>query len=588
MLFHWLQLLGELIQKKSGLLSILAIFCLALVIFRSLALNLNDHLLDWNDYPYYVWTISQNVEHISKLQIEGFFNSNSFYPFQGSMLFSDLLLPQSLIAVGWQTLLGPYQQQPILIFNLTFLTGILLNIYGAYLLSKRLFATKSVRFLATLSLALSPFFFIQFGHLQMISFWPTLIALSIVLKKNNKSLRSAAFIGLLATLQFYASVYLSIFLLTSLILFYFTELLSEPNKKVWVLKTYKPLITIALIFSVLAGPILFKYKGVQEAYGVGINYSEYIYYAAHLTDYVFFMPGTLANSIYAHWNVFNLHVGGEPVKNPSLVFSLLAFVGIFGFSLTKRTVQITINRLFPNSFFLFLLISGFLFSLGPRLNVNGQFAIIPLPYHLFVKTFPIMEPIRATSRWYFLFYLGVWYFSMKTIERLDRKSFVTPIVSLVTILFLVEVIPINISASKKTYYPPVYTKIADICHAKQQVLLEFPITPFTENSGLIEFLQYRTSALLASVRHQCLLINGYSGLTPNQYNQYDNALFTAMQQNELATFVSLLHQQKISLLKFNANQLRPDLSLQFRDWLLNQTYFVLLSDTGDTLLVRVN
>src|SRR5258708_1707423 len=86
---------------------------LTIFIFRSLLFNLSTNLLDWFDYPLMVWTIFQNVEHLRNLSLNGFFNSNIFYPFQGSLLFSDLLLTQSLMALP----LSFFFQNKILVFN---------------------------------------------------------------------------------------------------------------------------------------------------------------------------------------------------------------------------------------------------------------------------------------------------------------------------------------------------------------------------------------------------------------------------------------------------------------------------------------
>ncbi|MDO8638702.1 MAG: hypothetical protein Q7R43_03940, partial [Candidatus Daviesbacteria bacterium] len=91
-------------------------FFLALFIFRSLVFNITKNLPDWNDYPYITWTIFQNADHVKNLQFDGFFDANAFYPFKGTLLFSDLLLPQSLIVI----LISYFTANPVLSFNILF------------------------------------------------------------------------------------------------------------------------------------------------------------------------------------------------------------------------------------------------------------------------------------------------------------------------------------------------------------------------------------------------------------------------------------------------------------------------------------
>jgi hypothetical protein len=564
-----------------------SIFGITLIVFRRLVLNLGTHLLDWNDYPYYVWTIYQNVAHFSSFQLNGFFNTNSFYPHQGTLLFSDILLPQSVIAWCWTMVIGSYSDHPILVFNLTFFTSILLNIIAAYTVSKKLFSASAVRFLATLTLALSPFFFLQFGHLQMVSFWPSLFALSIVLNKNTAiTAKNAIIAGALLGLQFYASVYLAIFSVTIIGILFIAQLLSAENWQQWLRANSKHFILLAAVFAVLAGPLLYKYKTVQEAYGVGINYSEYVYYAAHLTDYLFFIPNSTVGEWLAPWNRFNLHNGGEPIKNPGIMLSLLAIIGIFTIAITPKNVSIKVSKLHPDLLFLLVLLAGFIFSLGPRLNVNGSFVNLPLPYHLLVKVLPIMEPIRATSRWYFIFYLGVWYFAMSAVQRLNTKR-LTVIALILSLVYIAEIMPVSVNASAKDYYPADYKIIEESCSQTPKVLLEFPITPFKENNNIIDYLQYRTSALIASTRHHCLLINGYSGLTPKEHVVYDQELFKTMQENDLQSFVTLLKSNDVSLIKYNPAQLNPDLGSTVSAWLKNNQYFSTLSQSDQTTVVQV-
>lgn len=565
--------------------TISVIFLFSCFLFRSIFLQPTTHLLDWNDYPYYVWTISQNVEHFRTLQFDGFFNTNSFYPHEGTLLFSDVLVPQSVIAFIWEILVTPYYIEPILIFNLTFFTNILLNIVSGYFVSKRFFSNTQSIFLATLTLSLSPFFFLQYGHLQMVSFWPGFFCLALYFKPE-KNLFLNIWSGFFLALQFYASVYLTIFFLviiTASELFkYFYKMFFKQSKQF----SAMTLAIIYITFFILAGPLIYKYKSVQNSYNIGINYSEYVYYSAHFTDYLFFLPYTLLSNFLSFWNKFNLHYGGEPVKNPSIILSILAVLGMFTIKIEKNFIALKTKKTFVDLYFLALTILGFIFSLGPRLNANGTFLHIPLPYHIFVKILPIFEPIRATNRWYFVFFIGVWYFALK---HFDQKHFKYKyLVTLaVVLMYIFEVVPLSVQATSKNYYSEAYTLVEQECSKQNKVLLELPITPYKEGTGVIEYLQYRTGSLLASTKHRCSIVNGYSGLTPNEHILYDQQIFQAAKTANKAEFLSLLDQNQVELVKLNEDLLEDNYRIIYHDWLSDSETFNTLYEDNQTLVVSI-
>lgn len=574
-------------QKFFPLIQVVIIFAFSCYLFRSLLFDLSNSLLDWNDYPYYVWTISQNVQHFATLSFDGIFNTNSFYPHQGSLLFSDVLFPQSIIAFIWQLILVPYDQEPILIFNITFFTTLLLNIIASNFLSARLFNKQSTKFLATAILSFSPFFFLQYGHFQMISFWPGLFALGFLFsdqQSNKINLRNSLIIGLWLSIQLYASVYLGVFFLVVVLLCKLFRVSASLIRK----KLDKSLIhstaLVLLTFAILAGPLVYKYKLVQSSYEIGINYSEYIYYSANITDYLFIMPYTVLGDLLAPWNKFNFHTGGEPIRNPSILLTVLAILGIFSFSINKSFISITIKKNTRHIFFLAVLLLGFIFSLGPRLSVNGTYLHIPLPYHLFVKTVPIFEPIRATNRWYFVFFIGLWYFSMKYI---DKKIISKKLLFIIFVIYCLEIIPFSIKANAQSYYPDSYLSIQNECKVDSEVLLELPITPFKEKIGLIEYLQYRTSTLLASTKHQCDIVNGYSGLTPSEYQDYDQQLFAALSNKNQELFIDLLSLKDVRIIKLNKDYLENNLNEIYENWFVDPKYFEKIYSDNNTIVVLV-
>ncbi len=264
-------------------ISIITFFILLTVfIFRSLLFNISTNLPDWNDYPFIIWTISQNVEHFQKGTINGFFDTNAMYPFKGNLLFCELFLPQSLMAF----ILNLFSKNPVLVFNIIFFITIFLNIFASFFFWKKFNFSKYTTVFATLVTAYSPIIFLNTIHFQIFSIWPMFFGLAYLFSEKM-SKRNAILLGIWTSILFVSSAYLTIFMLF-IIFFWFLF-------KAWKLyKLKKPfhqllkfILVTSIIFGVLAGPFIYKFINVQKSYDIKREYWEYIIYSAQFTDYFF-------------------------------------------------------------------------------------------------------------------------------------------------------------------------------------------------------------------------------------------------------------------------------------------------------------
>ena len=142
-------------------------------VFRELLFNISTHLYDWGDGPYIIWVIFQNIQKIKSLDFLHFFDTNAFYPHKMTLLFSDILLPQSLIALPFSLII----KNPIFVFNIVFFITFIFNYCGAFLLWNKLFKNTLLAFFGSLLVVFSPFFHLQLGHFQMMSYWPFFFSL---------------------------------------------------------------------------------------------------------------------------------------------------------------------------------------------------------------------------------------------------------------------------------------------------------------------------------------------------------------------------------------------------------------------------
>lgn len=524
-------------------------------VFRSLLFNLSTNLPDWNDYSLYVWIINQNADHLRNLQFQGFFNTNIFYPFEGSLLFSDLFFPQSIVAV----LLQYFTSNPVLIFNIIFFLSIFLNIIASLFFWKNFFTSKLILFFATLITAFSPFIFLNSGHFQIFSIWPIFFALAFLFR-NELTKRNGIIVGFWTAVQFMVGVYYAIFLLFAGGIWYLFKYWEGRRDKEKVVDLIKHASFAGITFFLLAGFFIFKYIEVQRAYHISKFYWEYVIYAVHLTDYLFAPYDSLLSSTYyiARWNAFDQHFGNS-AGFPGLILLILGLSGFFFYQLRRGERSISFPFSFYRLYFALLMTFGFIFSLGPRLSINGTYIGIPLPYDLVLKLVPVFEPIRAVARWSFFFYLGLAYFALIGLQKFIKKFGKEPVVIVVlSVLYIFEIIPIVKPTESKNYYPAAYQSVSSLCQERPQVILEYPLTQDKKGANIITNLTYKTQMVMATLHHKCKIINGYSGYDPLDYQRYENELYTIVTVRDEKEFWRLMRQRNINIFKLNKNEVYKD------------------------------
>lgn len=550
---------------------------LFLFIFRDLILNISTNLIDWRDYAYVVWVINQFIDNFKELGAAGLFNGNAFYPLEGILLFSDLLWPQALIT----SLYSLFTTNIIAQFNLTFFTTLGLNTIAIYFFWKQIFKNNKNILFASLLTNFSPFFFLQLSHFQMISYWPFFLSLGFFFKKDRK-LKYIILSGVFLSLQFYSAVYWAVFLLTVIIIYNIVRLIKKEG--VW--QVFKELTTIGLVLLILVGPIYFKYAQVRQAYNIERGYHEYVSYSAHLSDYLFNWPYRSylsQTALLTRLNNYNNHWSGEIAGSASLIVYLTSLVGIALFKKNKNNLSINISLTKKDLFFLLLTLVGFLFSLGPRLSINGTYLATPLPFAIALKFLPIFDPIRATARFSALFYLGLFYFATKGLSRINRNNSLLAIF-LALLFFFMEIIPLNYKTESNNYYPSVYQLIKSECsHGK--VLLEYPFDQDSKGSNVATNLKYKASQLTSSVIHRCNLVNGYAGFDPEEYTHYIDQFNVALKATDSAQLKEIIRNKKIDVIKVNKKYLSDDRLQQLININFSQDFGMQLTNDDEFLLI---
>lgn len=533
-------------MPKKFLLYLVLFILIFLLVFRDLILNLSTNLLDWRDYPYIIWVIFQSVTHISNLDFINFFETNAFYPHKLTLLFSDILLPQALIMIPFFSL----TKNLILSFNLLFTTTFVLNFVSTYLFWKQIFKKELLSFLGSLLVIFSPFFHLELSHFQMLSYWPFFFAFYFLLKNGEKyEVKYLFLLGLFITIQFLSSIYLSVYLIFSILIFYTIQLVWQKEFK----NVASKVSIIFIIFIITSGVFIKGYIDMKNTYNIKRDIKEYITYSAHLSDYIFtsqIKSLIHQSSVMQIWNKadknWSLHS-----SFPGFLIFVLSIYALFKFTQNKNSILINLELNREKTFFLTLIIAGFLFSLGPRLNFNGNYAHIPLPYSVVLKFIPMAETIRVPARWSFLFFLGFIYLSLVTLNKLGNNPRHKFILLSVFIFFILEYLPTNIKSVKGSYINNDYQILKNICTDNKKVLLELPVTHLNAYPNIIEGLEYISKVELASTYHNCNIVNGYSGYDLPDIFILSDILSKYMEEGNTKAFIEETRKRKIDVVKFN-------------------------------------
>lgn len=544
------------IKSNPFLIFFILYLILSSIIFRSLLFNFSTNLIDWRDYALVAWIINQNIEHLLRFDFTNYFNTNAFYPHPYSLLFSDVFLPQAIIGLPIFVLTG----NAISTFNFIFFTTLILNYISTYLFWKQIFKNYYLAFIGALFINFSPFFHIEFSHFQSLSIWPFFFCLYFLFKNDQTpKLSNLLLTGIFLAVQFLAGVYLAVFLIFTLIVYFILKVLYSRR----LFLNLKSLAVIFLVFILIDGVFINGYGTVKNYYHTQRAYEEFVTYSAHLTDYLFSKPiDSLIHrsSILSRWNSYDKNFGVKAVF-PGFLLLILAFIGIFQIEKAKNFFKLIIPFNFFQALFGLLLMVGFIFSLGPRLSVNGVFVNIPLPYTIFLKLISFLEVIRVTARWSFLFYFALIFFALFGLSKFEKSSRFIYIISVVIIFFILEYLPLNLATSSENYINSDYQTISEICKQNTKVLLEIPVTHLDSGPSIVDGVTYMGKTLMSSTFHKCKLINGYSGYDMPELYVFRDRLNFLIDHNDTADFTEELKKNNIDIVKINQQYLLNELKI---------------------------
>lgn len=512
------------------------------------------------------------------------YNANIFFPYLNSLAFSEVLVPQGLLALPFSLLAN----NPILGYNLVLFGMLWLNAFGMYLLALDITKSRIAGILAGVTFAFNPFNLGNLAQVQLVSlgwlplsmiYLRRLLPLDAPSRGNALAARSAFLFSVFLILQSLSSIYFA--LLAALVVFVYalfwllgksSQVPHLPAKKFSITRNSLvfPLSAFVgglVLFGAVMLPFVKPYVTVSQELGLERTVQESEPFSASLKQFVEVSP---QNLLYGHWLAPNpvRFNGGYPLDNlfPGLVAVVLATLGL----LTVRSKE----KWFLGA----LLAVAFLFSLGPRLYLSADTATgVVLPYRWLYDLVPFLKALRAPVRFEALIMLCLALLAGFGFGMLHQKISVRFLGPVIIGLAALEYLPLP--AAKITVLPvasgipPVYEWLA---RQPATVELELPMMGPDAENHLDISNQYFTTY------HWQKTPDGYSGFNPAGRGE----IAYEMEHFPGARSVSLLQALGVEYLILHRDQFLGS-NDQVRNQMEQNQPLVHLQDFGQVSMYRV-
>lgn len=315
-------------MKRQHLAAALLFLAFTLLMTSPLALHVWNAVQDKQDGLLNTWIMAW-VGHALTTDPLNLFNANIFYPYPNTLAFSEILIPQSLVALPF-TLAA---HNPILGYNLALLAMLWLNAFAMYLFVYDLTRRAEAAWLAGVIYAFNPFNLGNFAQLQLLTlgFLPlALLFLRKLLNTRAHPARNAFLLTFWFILQALASFYYALLAGFAVALYLAWWIFTERRALGAAARRVMAPLGAAFIFSALIlTPFLLPYFSVQREMGFTRRVQESEPFSAALKQFSQVAP---ENLLYGKWLAPDpvIQVGGYPLDNlfPGFLALALALCGL--------------------------------------------------------------------------------------------------------------------------------------------------------------------------------------------------------------------------------------------------------------------
>ena len=298
-------------------LTLVATWPLARGLGRDVAWDLGDSLLN-------MWVLVWDCEQILRIlggdlsRIAAFFDANIFYPAPLTLAYSDHLIAQALQILPVYALSG----NPILSYNLLFLSTFVLSGLGMYLLARELTGNAAAAFIAGLIFAFAPYRWPQASHVQVLSSqWMPFAVYGLKRYFNSRRRLPLAGGSVALVLQGLSSGYYLLYFAPFAVAFVLWEITQH---RLWRdRRTWTELSCAGLFVAAATAPFLLPYAALRDQWQASRSLAEVSRFSADVYSY------STAFSEQRVWGgVLQMFPKPEGELFPGLVPVLLALIGL--------------------------------------------------------------------------------------------------------------------------------------------------------------------------------------------------------------------------------------------------------------------
>ncbi len=219
---------------------------------------------DFGDPLLNTWIVCWDADHLLRAlagrvgALGGYWNANIFYPHPLSLAYSEHLTPQAIEILPVYALTG----NPILCYNLLFLSTFVLSGLGMFLFARELTGSRAAAFVAGLAFAFAPYRVAAMPHVQVLSsMWMPFALLGFRRYFETRRLRPLALGAAAWALQNLSCGYYLLYFSPILLLYLAWEITTRALWRDW--PVMLPLIAAALVVAAATAPFLMPYAQLR-------------------------------------------------------------------------------------------------------------------------------------------------------------------------------------------------------------------------------------------------------------------------------------------------------------------------------------
>ena len=317
------------------ILAAVFLFLISIIYHHPMLRQLGTRLDHLGDPALNAWILKWNLHAIFSDPL-GIFNANIFYPYSLSLAFSENLIAPSLLLIPVYF----FSDNPVLLHNVSFITGLILSGISGYLLGHYLTRSRLLSLIPAIALSFSPFLQAHHGHLQMHHlYWAPFLILLQYLYFDRLSQRSnRRFLSLAAGAICLAALFLSngyYFIFTATILPIFQAYRIYRTKRGLRLRATAELAAFWLLAAILVLLFAWPYIELRQSLGLERGIEEVKHFSADIVSFFAYNHGNfwLGNATASRFGL-----SPEQVLTPGIVLAALFILPLFAGTGTRSRI----------------------------------------------------------------------------------------------------------------------------------------------------------------------------------------------------------------------------------------------------------